>query len=201
MKRSLFILMNRPIIPKIKTNAFACPSNQKLRSDGSAAHSTQASSLEGKPRPEASQSSISSLLTERINSDRKLKAIISMFTTFEENCIVDKGLSGAKLKELRGHSRRALGIVLEDYDENGLKTHHSDSLGLAMLYYAAVKIGMTRGEFERQASRISRRKNLSIKFIRKGKSYQLMKKVIAKHKKRREQQDRFFSANPTFSFN
>ena len=103
-----------------------------------------------------------------------------MMMVFEDNCIIENTMDSAKLRTFRGHSRGYLGKILENYQ--AVKTQQADSLGLAILLMAAIKIGMGKKAFVKCVKDIARRKNISVSAIRKTKCYSLVKKlVIASH--------------------
>jgi hypothetical protein len=179
MKRQLFIRLNRDLIPKIKQGHFAQPS---FPSGGLKKRPLSSISTDDCSTQDGLSEASLSLKTVRIaGSDKKFKALYSMLNSFEEEAIADRALKGKTLREMRFFTRKYFGMVMNNQDL--VKLQHSDTLGLAILLHAGIKVGLGKSEFLTQAAKVARRKNLSISYIRKTKCYGILKQLIKAEKR------------------
>jgi len=191
LKRNLFVLMNKSIIPKINQNKFAVPSKLPFGAKNTKANSLKATSVSTEANSSKTENSKNSKNSENSNflaqtakfgsGDKKFKAIYSMLLAFEEGCIVTRTIDTKKLREMRFYTRKYFGMLLNNLE--AIKLQHSDALGLAILLHSAIKIGLSKTEFISNASKVGRRKNLSVNYIRKTKCYSVVKALIKNEKK------------------
>lgn len=188
MEKRLFVCMNKDVIPKIASGAFAYPT--KPLSGGPVKRQRKLSESTNLPSHD-SHSQVSRRVEEnnpskgfthkkQVAGDKKFKTIISMLLNFEENCIVSRVAENKTLQKLRRYNRKYLSYVCQESDE--VRSQHSDSLGLAILLQSAIKIGMSKKDFIANAQPVAKRKNLDVSFIRKSKCYGIVKQLITNNK-------------------
>lgn len=111
---------------------------------------------------------------------------MDMFATFCENVERHLKLYSEEKNEkkpdwidlavLKGKLKMVFAVIGREYEQ--VHNQHSDSLAIAAMLYSAIKVGMSSGLFNKSVASLSKRKKMSVKDVKEGESYALVKKIL-----------------------